>query len=344
MARTAYRLGARGGVASAFYNRLRGSGRPSRLQLALLDEGLRRRFRDYKGIVLIDHPLLAHLLGPVCRVAYVHGEIAAPAVCAVPAAWRTFVPLEHTASRLLASGVKREALCVSGLVIEPALVAAAESAFSSRLSRLSPSVARLPLDTRHSPLVTRLTVGFFTSGAYPTPHMDALAAAVGSVLAAGHQAVVFPGSDRKRTERLGTRLTQFGLVTLCSASKAIAIADGPCFLVMSKTRPAETSCTALNFGLLDVMVAAAHERTNWAVGLGIPMFALLPHIGPFAQENFDFASRQGVCLALDHPAGLGEILTDLHRSGRLAEMARAGWGRLPITGAKTAAESLLAAL
>ncbi|MBM3315286.1 hypothetical protein FJY71_05530 [candidate division WOR-3 bacterium] len=327
----AYRLGAQGGIASALYSRLRGTGRPSRLQLALLDEGLRRRFRGYQGVVLVDHPLLAHLLAPVCRVAYVHGEVAAPPVCAVPSAWRTFAPMETTRQKLLAVGCQPSAVLVTGLLVEPALVAAAESAFAARLARLSPPA-------------TRLTVGLFTSGAYPKPHMDALAAAAGSVLAAGHQAVVFPGIDKKRVERLGMRLAEFGLVSLCSASKVISPADGPCFLVMSETRPAETSCTALNFGLLDVMVAAAHERTNWAVGLGLPMFALLPHIGPFAQENYDFASGQDACLPLEDPARFGRMLTDLHHSGRLAEMSRAGWGRLPITGAKVTAESLLAAL
>jgi hypothetical protein len=94
------------------------------------------------------------------------------------------------------------------------------------------------------------------------------------------------------------------------------------------------------------MVAAAHERTNWAVGLGLPMFALLPNIGPFARGNFEFASEQGVCLPLADVAaalGLADTIAALRHSGRLAEMARNGWGRHAISGADTTARALLAA-
>jgi len=335
LARNAYRLGAQGGVPSTLYRRLRSGKRPSRLQLQLLDSGLRRRFAGCEDAVLVDHPLLAHLLAPVCRVAYLHAEIAAPAFCAVPEARHTFVPLDSTAARLEALGARREALCVTGLVVEPALVAAAETAFRARLARIGARRAQ-----REALCPTSLTVAFFTSGAYPRPHLEALQAAVGSVLAAGHQAVVFPGCDRKRFEQLCLRLAEFGFVHLCSASRTIRQDAGECHLVVPRTRPAETACTALNFDRLDVMVAAAHERTNWAVGLGLPMFALLPHIGPFAPENFAFAREQGVCLPLDDPAGLGPQLTDLLCSGRLLEMSRAGWGRHSIAGADAVARFL----
>lgn len=94
------------------------------------------------------------------------------------------------------------------------------------------------------------------------------------------------------------------------------------------------------------MVCAAHERTNWAVGLGLPMFALLPNIGPFAAGNYTFASQQGVCLPLEgtsDAARLGDTIAELRRTGRLVEMARSGWGRHAITGAETAARELLSA-
>ncbi len=95
-----------------------------------------------------------------------------------------------------------------------------------------------------------------------------------------------------------------------------------------------------------MLVAAAHERTNWAVGLGLPMFALMPNIGPFAAGNYAFASEQGTCLPLEGiagAAGLADTIADLRRSGRLAEMARNGWGRHAITGAEAIARELLSA-
>lgn len=314
LARAAYRLGAQGGLWSSLYNRLRSGSHPSRLQLAALDSGLRRRFAGRGEIVLVNHPLLAHLLAPVCRVAYLHAEIAAPPVAVVPEAWRTFVPLESTANRFAALGAKRTALHITGLVIESALVGIAESAFHARLTRL---------DLRHSHLATSLTVAFFTSGAYPRVHLQAIAVAARSAAAAGHRPVVFCGLSRTHAARLRRQT--------------------PAAIICCDSHRAETERTCADFAGLDVMVAAAHERVNWAVGLGLPMFALLPHIGPFALENFQFASEQGACLPLDDPAGFGPRLTELLLSGRLLAMSRAGWSRHPISGAAAVARALLEA-
>jgi hypothetical protein len=77
------------------------------------------------------------------------------------------------------------------------------------------------------------------------------------------------------------------------------------------------------------------------------MFALLPHIGPFARENFEFATAQGVCLSLTSSAdaaALGSTLDALRRCGRLAEMARNGWGKHAIHGAAVAARVLVSEL
>jgi len=124
------------------------------------------------------------------------------------------------------------------------------------------------------------------------------------------------------------------------------VPDDAVHVVSARGRNDETRRTAELLPSLDVMVAAAHERTNWAVGLGLPMFALLPHIGPFARENFDFAAAQGVCLPLAtqrDAAALGSALDALHRDGGLASMSRAGWGRYAINGAANAAREVLSA-
>ncbi len=317
--RSAYRFGGLGGPATWLYNRLRpGDRRPAAWQLSLLGSSLAREFAGYEGIVLVDHPLLAHILAGTCRVAYVHGEIAAPGSTAVPGAWRTFVPLESTARRLVAGGVKPEAVCSTGLIIEPELVAVAEAACAARVERLSRPAAAL-------------TVAFFTSGAYPRPHVQRIVSAAASAAQAGHRAVIFWGSGWVRAARAQSYFRRFSLT------------EEQVRPVWSRDRRSETERTARLFPEVDVMVAAAHERTNWAVGLGLPMFVLLPHIGPFAGENFAFASGQGVCLplkSLDDARDFGTRLSDLRGSGRLAEMARAGWGRHAITGAESAAREL----
>ncbi|MBN2537944.1 hypothetical protein JXB37_06700 [candidate division WOR-3 bacterium] len=324
LARRAYQLGASGGAATGAYNRLRGSGPPSAAQQRLLGAALRERFRDFNGICLVEHPLTAAILAPVCRVAYLHAEIAAPAVAAVPGTWRTFVPLAETAERLAAAGVERDALSVTGLVVEPALVETAEAGYASRVARLE---TRKPL-----------AVGFFVSGAWPRPHLDRIVTAAESVVAAGHRALVFAGPDPRRTERLGTRLSLITTVSLSNphrSSRAPGPSD-PLVLVTSRDRAEETANAALLLPSLDAFVAAAHERTNWAVGLGLPLFALLPHIGPFAPLNFDFAREHGCCLPLATVADaalLDDRLDELRESGELARMAAVGWHRLPIDGA-----------
>jgi len=330
LARAAYRLGAQGGPATWLYNRLRSpDAGPSRPQLSLLGSTLRRDFAGYDGIVLVDHPLLAHILADTCRVAYVHGEIAAPCSSAVPGAWRTFVPLESTSARLEAYGVKRAALTVTGLLIEPRFLTWAQSSFSARLARLS------SIGVRSSESGIPLTVAFFTSGAYPRPHMHRIMTAAVSAAQAGHRCLIFWGAGWLRAARAQLFLRRFSLT------------EEQVRPLWSRDRLAETARAAELLPRLDVMVAAAHERTNWAVGLGLPMFALFPHIGPFARENYAFASQQGVCLPLtsmEDAHRFGKTLSELHRSGRLAEMARSGWGRYPITGAAAVARELLTAV
>jgi hypothetical protein len=314
LARSRYRTGARGGLFTVAYNRLR-RGAPGRWQLQLLGADLERFCAGFTGICLVEHPLVARILAPVCRVAYLHGEIAAPASGAVPGTWRTFVPLESTASELQASGVERSALSVTGLVVEPELVRLTESAFETRLRRLNSN--------------TPLTIGFFTSGAYPKPHLARIVAGVKSCLDTGHRPVVFAGTNRAEAERLRRTLVSAGL--------------GDSGIICSGTRRQETARTAELFPQMDVMIAAAHERTNWAVGLGLPLFALQPDIGPFAPLNRAFAEQAGVARPLDLAGAgtLGSDLTRLRDSGALTAMADSGYDRLPTDGVARIARHLL---
>jgi len=316
--RQGYKLGARGGILTWLYNRVRAPGvRPSPLQLSLLGSRLRRELDGYDGICLVDHPLLAHILSRTCRVAYLHAEIAGPAMAAIPDTWRTFVPLECTGDQLEAAGVRRDALVVTGLVVEPELVRLAEPAFEARIERLKSS--------------RPLTIGCFVSGAYPRPHVSRILAATASAAAAGHEALLFWGTGWLRAAKIRGILDKSG------------VPEERARLVWANSPEAETARNVELFPQLDVMVAAAHERTNWAVGLGLPMFGLLPDIGPFAPGNHAFAVEQGVCLSIrdtNDARGLGSALEELRNSGRLLEMARNGFGRHPIDGAARTAEWL----
>lgn len=317
LARTLYRLGGTGGITTALYNAVRNSrSRPANWQLRVLGRDLRQRFAGFQGTCLVEHPLVARILAPVCRTVYLHAEIAAPAVAAVVDADRIFAPLEQTAARLKDCGVRREALTVTGLVVEPELARIAESAFEARLIRYRSD--------------RPLTVGLFTSGAYPRPHLDRIVAVARSLAAAGHRPLIIAGTDRAQAERLRTRLT------------AVTIPPGD--VLGFGTRQAETTRTIELFPQLDLFVAAAHERTGWAVGLGLPLLTLLPHIGPFARENHRFALEQVTCLPLRTVAdasGAGDLVSGLRRSGELERLTRNGFGTHPLGGAERTADSLL---
>jgi hypothetical protein len=302
LAKLGYRLGAWGGLLTALYNRLRT--RPSRLEPLLLDRRIRNRLADFSGIVLVDHPVYARALAPFCRVAYLHCEIAAPEISAVKTAWRTFVPVEYTAHRLARQGVKPDTIVITGLVIEPELLSVARTAFESRLKRLGSSQP--------------LTIAFFTSGAYPKPHLRAIITAADSARCAGHKTIIFAGTNPHSARHLPEAL-------------------------LFSSRQEENRRTAELFSEIDLMVAAAHERTGWALGLGLPLFALLPHIGPFARENFEFALEHGVCLALNQPERFGLMIDRLRVQGKLNEMALAGWNRYRVNGAENIARYLLQA-
>ncbi|UCG41938.1 MAG: hypothetical protein JSU73_08590 [candidate division WOR-3 bacterium] len=318
LARTIYRAGAQGGPVTWIYNRTRSEkSRPAAWQLRLLGLDLRPRLSGFDGICVAEHPLVAHILAPVCRVAYLHAEIAAPVVGVVPGVWRTFVPLEVTRRGLVLAGAEPAAITVTGLVVEPELVRLAEPAYRARHGRLCERAGGL-------------TVGFFCSGAYPRPHLERIIAGVLSCLDSGHRVNVFAGTDQEKARRLENRLP--------------ADARGLGFIVCPDRR-VETNRTAELFPELDVLVAAAHERTNWAVGLGLPMFVLMPNIGPFSPQNYRFARDQDVCRPLStvkDARNLGPLIADLRRTGELRSTAERGYGPLPIGGAAVAASALLA--
>ena len=321
LARLGYHLGSRGGAATWLYNHLRSpDARPSEFQLSLLGSGLRQTFAGYEGICIVDHPLLAQILAPVCRVAYLHCEIAAPRLSAVPAAWRTFVPLESTRQKLIAVGGQPSAVCVTGLAVEPELVDVAQSAYENRIRRIASDQP--------------LTVGFFASGAEPRPHASNIIAGAVSVTRGGNKAIVSWGTGMLKAARVQLALRKGGAV------------EESCRVIWARDRQASTTAVAGVFPEIDVVVSAAHERTNWAVGLGLPMFALLPNIGPFAAANLTFAVEQETCLPLATTADavrLSDRIAELRKTGRLADMAEKSWGRHAVDGAAKIARSLLSA-
>ena len=314
-----YNISGKGGLHTRFYNFIRkrsqkgGGDSPI---TRILGRDLKRAYESFPGICLVDHPLMARSLADVCRVWYVHGEIAAPAECAVRGVERTLVPLEETKERLVANGAEEEAVSVCGLMIEPALAESADEVFQQRLKRIESGQP--------------LTIGFFTSGAYPKEHMEKIIAGARSVIEKKMRAIIFCGTDRDKYEWMKNKLRDVDAKIAEDTKESPRQDEGfDLMLVTRKTRQEDTQRAVELIPGLDAFVAASHERTNWAVGLGLPMFALFPLIGTFASQNFDFAQRQRVVnsvKSMGEARNLGGLLLELRQNGQLLQMAKNGFG------------------
>ncbi|MEW6685610.1 MAG: hypothetical protein AB1393_05325 [Candidatus Edwardsbacteria bacterium] len=354
-----YIIGSKGGLVTRIYNLIRFFSKDTSKKspfLCLLGRDLKRTLRNFDGICVVEHPLMAKALCDVCSVFYLHGEIAAPAECVIKGAKKIFVPLEETKKKLVSFGADPNSIVVTGLMIEPPLVDSAEKYFEERTARIN---SNWPL-----------TVGFFTSGAYPKEHISKILAGAKSVIKHGMKAILFLGTNLKVYQKVKEALlpprSSFTNLSVEPRRKALGRrplgvaqmgeTDGQegemeefpgetnwdISLVRGETRQEATLKEIKFLPRLDVFVAASHERTNWAVGLGLPMFVLFPHIGTYAPLNFEFAEKQGVVFALKtskDAENLGRIIRELRINGTLAEMTRRGFGGFKIDGFETAGET-----
>jgi hypothetical protein len=101
--------------------------------------------------------------------------------------------------------------------------------------------------------------------------------------------------------------------------------------------------TARIFEDFDFVVGPSHERTNWAVGLGLPMFILHPLIGTFSPLNRDFMIDREVAREIRSEAeasNFAEILNRHRQTGFPAQAARNGFGGYEIDGFENIARYL----
>ncbi len=316
-----YCLGAQGGFYTECYNQFRTMGKGQKLARYFLNN-TQKYIANNHQVVLVSHPILARNL--IGNIWYIHGEIAAPRECACRVN-KIIVPTEVTKQRLINYGVEPIAIFVSGLLIAPDLVISADQNFQNRLSRLQSS---------HP-----LTIGFFISGAYPQPHIEKIIEGIISVSKDNYRIIVFTGTNQKKNRDFIKKLNKKQRLNIKPQSTIL--------FIQSKNRNDYQKRVNRLLPLLDIFVAASHEHTNWAVGLGIPMFVLFPMIGSYAMENYQFAKQQGVAYpisTINEAQNLAPIIKDLHNSGTLAQMAEKGFGKLPINGAHNTAYELIKTL
>jgi hypothetical protein len=308
-----YLLGAKGGLITDFYTKFRTTSKTPRVPVcSVSSKGFDR--------ILVSHPLLARNLSDVW---YIHGEIASPKECVLGNIEKIVVPTEYTAKRLIAQGIRAEQILISGLLIAPDLIADAKGNQLKRLSRIK---SEKPL-----------TIGFFISGAYPPPHIKKVVAGIVSATKENHRIIVFLGIHQKKAK---------SFLRLLNKTKSKETGpEATILFIQGKTRMDYQKRVNRLLPLLDIFVAPSHEYTNWAVGLGLPMLALFPMIGSYAEENFKFAYEQGVVFPLRTIADartLGKTVSGLRKRGTLLKLVDNGFSKFPIEGAKNTALKILA--
>lgn len=321
-----YRFGSRGGLITRLYNGLRkGTGGENAGWLSdfILGRDIKKMLNLFPGLVVVAHPLLARILKGRNRVIYQHGELIFPVEAVVAEVEAILVPTLDVAKQAQNMGVESSRIIVTGQCIESGLISNNESVYASRLDRYR----------SQSPL----TAAMFTSGAFPPHHLELLFRISCSLAQNEIEQYLFFGQSIRERERFGARLKRSNINIADTISDSANV-----HLISCSSRAEENLMVSDIFERIDFFVAPAHERTNWAVGLGLPMMILTPHIGSYAPLNARLAVDRMVAIEVnaDDADDLAGIVTDLRDQGKLTAMSRSGYHPEKISGLKFSADFL----
>lgn len=322
--RQLYKSGSQGGLIGTIYGITRKRRSPNRYGLIekCLAAGIREYLRANRQPTLVAHPILVPMISDLVPTYYQHGEIAVPDEAIVQGVEKIFVPVRESADRFTQWKNGSRDIVLTGLCVENDLAKGAEGNFANRVSRLKDAAS--------------LTGGFFSSGAEPLPHIQKIIQAIESIRSEGQRAVVFckRGGRLEKALIKQSRIAMYSIDDLSNSFERV-IESEKLLAVVYASRRQENELTANLFRHLDYFVAPSHERTNWAVGLGIPMFILHPLIGTFSPLNREFLLKQGVAVDIDtdHKAGdFASLLLKIRDDGILLTMAQNGFGKYRING------------
>jgi hypothetical protein len=332
LARRTYKMGGRGSLAGRIYKIIRN--RKGMVYSGIIGRtmarDIRRHIRKNRYPALVAHPMLVQMISDLVPVYYQHGEAAAPPVSVVPGAAKIFVPLPGTKSEFLESGLAENGLFESGLCIEPKLAEEADIFFSKRVNRLK---------------TKEMLIGaFYSSGAEPQEHIDKIVLMLKSLDRAGQKAIVFCRAGGILQDRMMNSLTaKIFKPDQKEVSLIEALERANILTAVFSHRAGENQSTIKLFKYFDYLVAPSHERSNWALGLGLPMFILHPPIGPFAPLNREILVDRGVAVDIMNgreATDFASFLEAMRRDGRLLKMAESGYGHFDIDGFEKIAEYL----
>lgn len=291
------------------------------LMLKLLGRDIKRQLYSNEKPLLVAHPILVAILKGRKNVFYQHGEVIAPDESIAFVADYVFVPTEEVASRFIAKGCRKDQVIVTGLCIEPALVVQNEDAFKKRQMRLNSNEP--------------LTGAFFSSGAEPEIHLKRLVMMATSAAKANYRIIIFAKAGGKFEQAIMHIFSPDENIITIDSSEAIPYDLPKVMIVKYRNRREENIFTARLFSSFDYFVAPSHERTNWALGLGLPMFIVDPPIGPFAPLNRSILINHAVGYpveSIEKAAEFGQLVDNLRQSSTLNKMLENGYHKYEIDG------------
>lgn len=327
-----YRAGSQGGIIGRLYSGLRKGRRPGRYGLLekLLARDIRKHLKKEYFSTLVAHPILVPMISDIVDVYYQHGEIAVPDEAIVEGSRSVFVPLKISKNKFQSAGLPKNNIIMTGLCIERQLIEKAADYFEQRLSRIKSG----------SPLCG----GIFSSGAEPVRHIEKIKLIIDSVKKSGGRVCLFCKKGGFLEKLIKTDLKLKILQNIEDLEEFESIIRSENIVAVShKNRKEENDFLVQLFKYLDYFVAPSHERTNWAIGLGLPMFILSPAIGTFSPLNREYLLERGVALDLDtnqKAIDFGETLSDLVKNGTLFKMVQNGFGKYDVNGFESIADYL----
>ena len=333
LARSLYKIGSTDSIIGQMYNKLRGSTdfNKASTMTNIMGRDIEKKYHGESAPLIVAHPILVGMLSGRKNLLYQHGELAVPKQAVVAGAEYVFVPTEKAAEPFITSGYSSSNVIVTGLCIELCIVNQAETAFKKRMSRFDSS--------------DLLTGAFFSSGAEPKPHIEKLVLAAVSTVKEGHRAIVFAKRNGKLAINLEREFRRSNLeITTVSEKSQHVISETENILCLYSDRKTETELVCRFFDKLDFFVAPSHERSNWAMGLGLPMFILEPAIGPFSPLNREILLTAGVAESMNSAEEANQFvekLNELKKSRELQQMSESGWGKHPITGFQAISDFLV---
>lgn len=323
--RKAYKIGSQDNILSNFYNNLRKGNdfnRQSKL-FDILGKDILEAFDITSDTILVAHPILVKILSGF-KTIYQHGELVAPDESLVHGADKVLVPTEELADKFINFGYDINDIFVSGLCVEPSLVRNGKEYLNNRYNRLT---SREPA-----------TAAIFSSGAEPAKHRKKIRFILRDWLANNQRAIVFASENGKLKRDLIEDLESYKRpYQLVDNSEAIPHEIENVLIVSYQTRRGLNIFTERLFHKFDILISPSHERTNWSLGLGLPMFILDPPIGSFAPLNRELLinSNTGIPIKTDSESlGFFHIFLELRKNGMLVNMMENGWEKRDINGFK----------